>query len=171
MAESLSVASEAVVPNGVDAPVYDREYSMESGELVQVRLLCVFEKDGVECARRKLTIHDGGILGAMKAVYEAARAPIYDAAYEAAYPVAFSDAIDAGKSETEAAEIATAAARTAGNEAVVAAGITQGDHVAAWATAKTKVQANESGTELVRLLVATEWGKLMLRKAWAGKGA
>lgn len=169
MAESLSVAQEAVIPNGVDAPVYDREYSAADGSLVQMRLLCVFEKDGVECARRKLTIHDGGIRAAMSAVYEAARAPVYQAAHDAAYQPAFDAAINDGKTEFEAVEAARSAARTAGNQAVIDVGIVRGDHVAAWSTAKTKVQANESGTELVRLLVATDWGKLMLRKAWAEK--
>lgn len=163
MGDALDVATEIVKPDRVFAELYDRAYVDDkkltaTKSLASIVIRGVFKKEGVEVARGPVHVSDGTFTPAMKDVYEAARKPVYDAAAAAAYAASIGE----GKSEGESQQDA----RTAGNEAVIAAGITPGDPTAEWADVQTQVAAGVSAQSLVKMLASTDWGILILRRAW-----
>ncbi len=167
--EALTITKSATVPDGVNCNVYDRQYTTDTENLSQIGMVVVYKKAGVECARRKIILHDGLITAAMKRVYEEARAPVYQAAYDPAYQAAYDAAIGEDKSAEEAEQLGEAAGRTAGNQAVIDAGIVPGDPQAAWSAAQAKVAANDSPNAMVKLLASKDWGKLILETSWANE--
>jgi len=163
--EALDMAQAAAVPNGVTAIAYDREYTSD-GVLSSIRPVVIYEKDGVELGRRKVRLSDGPITRAMATVYEEARTPVYNASYDAASEAVLAVPLADGQTEEQRAADADAAGRSAGHQAVAAAGIVAGDPQAAWAVATSKVAADESAVSIVKLLVSKDWGRLLLREAW-----
>jgi hypothetical protein len=168
--EAIDVQEEVVKPQGIKCDEYDRMYTptdhLLSRLVLHVDYLAAQDPDSAVVAQRSITIHDGAIGDAMKIDYQEKRDPVYNAASEAAYQPAYDAAIADSKSAQEATEIAEAAARDAGNQAVIDAGIVLGDAKAAWQLCKDKVAAHESGQQLVKLLNSKGWGELILRRAW-----
>jgi hypothetical protein len=168
--EAIDVQQEVVKPGGVTSECFDRTYTPGDHKLSQIVLhvdyLASQDPASEVVAQRSITIHDGAITAAMKAEYKEQRDPVYDAASDAAYQPAYDAAISDSKTVEEATQIAETAARDAGNQAVIDAGITQGDPQAAWAAAQAKVASNETAHQIVQLLNSKDWGRRILRKAW-----
>jgi hypothetical protein len=168
--ESIDVQQEVVTPHGIKCDCYDRMYTPTDHKLSRVVMhvdyLAAQDPAAAVVAQRSIELSDGVISIAMQAQYAEDRDPVYNAASEAAYQPAYDAAIADSKTAEEAEQLADTAARTAGNQALIDAGITRGDPQAVWAAAQAKIAANESGDELVKMLNAKEWGKRILRKAW-----